>query len=71
MPTGDNIEQSPYRFTTCRINSKNIDKFITCMKSQYTNQLLTGGNNYTEVCKAFHNWLNTEKRFPEFNLNNI
>lgn len=71
MPTGDNIEQSPYRFTTCRINIKNIDKFIACMKSQYTNQLLTGGNNYTEVCKAFHSWLNTEKRFPEFDLNNI
>ena len=71
MPTGDNTEQCPYRFTTCRTNIKNIDKFIVCMKSQYTNQLLKGGNDYTEVCVAFHRWLNTEKRFPEFDLNNI
>lgn len=70
-PTGENTEQCPYRFTTCKVNIKNIDKFIACMKSQYTNQLLTGGKNYTEICVAFHRWLNTEQRFPEFKLSDI
>ncbi len=62
-------EQSPYVYSIVKIpkNKKTQNLFLSAMNRLYNSMCLADGLTYCEVCKTFHNILQTPDRFPEIN----